>query len=50
MKIEFTRAEIERIILDYANAMCPGYGLNSVAGQYVYIPSTITVEKTDAAQ
>jgi hypothetical protein len=47
MKIEFTRAEIERIILGYANTVCPGYGFNSVAGQYVYIPSTITVEKTD---
>ena len=50
MKIEFTRAEIERIILDFANKMLPGAGFNEVKGQYSSIPTTIILEKNDDAQ
>ena len=50
MKIELTRAEVERIILDYANSLVPGYGFNDVRGGYSFIPTTVTVEKKDAAQ
>ena len=52
MKIEFTRAEIERIILLHANSLIPGYGFNEVDTRYCSIPSTITVTKKeeDAAQ
>jgi hypothetical protein len=50
MKIEFTRAEVERILLNYANALVPCYGFDYVRGDYSFIPSTVTVEKKDAAQ
>jgi hypothetical protein len=50
MKVDFTRAEIERIILDYVNALVPGYGFDDVRGGYSFIPTTVTVEKKDAAQ
>ena len=50
MKLELTRAEVERIILNYANALVPDYGFNSVSGDYSFIPSTVIVEKKDAAQ
>jgi len=47
MKIEFTRAEIERIILDYANALVPNAGFNEVSTSYSYIPTTVTVERKE---
>ena len=53
MKIEFTRAEIERIILDHANDLVLGAGFNHVGTSYSFIPSTVTVERKeqeDAAQ
>ena len=53
MKIEFTRAEIERIILLHANSMIPGYGFNEMESRYSSIPNLITVskkEEEDAAQ
>lgn len=51
MKIEFTRAEIERIIMDYANRLIPKANFDSVrGGDYCYVPATIIVEKKDAAQ
>ena len=52
MKIEFTRAEIERIILAHANTLIEGYGFNEIETRYSNIPSAITVQKKeeDAAQ
>jgi hypothetical protein len=52
MKIEFTRAEIERIILVHANTLIEGYGFNEIETRYSNIPSAITVQKKeeDAAQ
>ena len=52
MKIEFTRAEIERIILAHANSLIEGYGFNEVETLYSNIPSVVTVQKKeeDAAQ
>lgn len=52
MKIEFTRAEIERIILAHANSLIEGYGFNEVDTRYCSIPSAITVckKEEDAAQ
>lgn len=51
MKIEFTRAEIERIIMDYANKLIPNANFDEVrGGSYGSLPSTIIVEKTNAAQ
>lgn len=57
MKIEFTRAEIERIILAHANAIAPFEQFNTVeAGGYRSLPDTIVVstkpeqELADAAQ
>ena len=53
MKIEFTRAEVERILLDHANRLIPYANFDSVdcSSQYAYrsLPETITVEKKDAA-
>ncbi len=52
MKIEFTRAEIERIILLHANTLIEGYGFNEMETRYSSIPNSITVSKKeeDAAQ
>ena len=52
MKIEFTRAEIERIILLHANTLIEGYGFNEIDTRYSNIPTTVTVSKKeeDAAQ
>ena len=44
MKIEFTRAEIERIILAHANAIAPYEQFNTVEGSsYRDLPSSIVV-------
>lgn len=53
MKIEFTRAEVEQIVLAYANSICPTQTFVSVNGNgYTYLPSTVSVEtkEPDAAQ
>jgi len=52
MKIEFTRAEIERVILAHANSLIEGYSFNEIDTRYSNIPSIITVSKKeeDAAQ
>jgi hypothetical protein len=54
MKIEFTRAEIERIILAHANAIAPYEQFNTVEGaSYRDLPHSIIVstkEDDDAAQ
>lgn len=48
MKIEFTRAEVEKIILDYANKMVEGYGFNHVkGGSYRDLPSSIELTKVE---
>jgi hypothetical protein len=44
MKIEFTRAEIERIILAHANAIAPYEQFNTVEGSsYRDLPDSIVV-------
>ena len=48
MKIEFTRAEIERIILDYANDMLLGKRFDTI--DVGGLSDIIIVEKKDAAQ
>ena len=46
MKIEFSRAEIEKILLDHANKMVEGYGFNHVKGiGYRDLPSSIELTK-----
>jgi hypothetical protein len=47
MKIEFTRAEIERIILLHANTLIPGYGFNETESRYSSIPNLVTVSKKE---
>jgi|APGre2960657404_1045060.scaffolds.fasta_scaffold15536_2 hypothetical protein len=47
MKIEFTRAEIERIILLHANTLIEGYGFNEMETRYSSIPNSITVSKKE---
>lgn len=57
MKIEFTRAEIERIILDYANLLVPFAGFDTIEPcGYRSMPDGFIVsmkpkqEQEDAAQ
>ena len=55
MKIELTRAEIERIVLVYVNGLIPGQHFNTIEGPSSYrcLPETITVsvsEVEDATQ
>jgi hypothetical protein len=54
MKIEFTRAEVEQIVLHFANTIAPDAKFNTVEGSsYRGLPDTIIVsaeEPTDAAQ
>jgi hypothetical protein len=52
MKIEFTRAEIERIILAHANSLIEGYSFDEIETRYSNIPTLVTVQKKeeDAAQ
>ena len=48
MKIEFTRAEVEKIILDYANKMIEGYGFNCVeANSYTGMPAFFELTKEE---
>lgn len=48
MKIKFTRAEVEKIILDYANKMVEGYGFNSVEGKgYTGMPASFEITKEE---
>lgn len=51
MKIEFTKQEVEKILLDYANKMVEGYGFNEViGGSYRQLPSTVEVVKVEDAE
>lgn len=48
MKIEFTKEEIEQIILNYANKYVLGQGFNTVTGgSYRDLPASIIVEKKE---
>lgn len=48
MKIEFTRAEVEKILLDYANKMVESYGFNCVKGSaYRDLPSYVELTKEE---
>lgn len=48
MKIEFTRAEVEKILLDYANKMLEGYGFNTVeGGSYRGLPESVELTKEE---
>ena len=52
MKIEFTRAEIERIILNHANSLVPTVTFSDISARYSSIPTSIVVatKDEDAAQ
>jgi hypothetical protein len=53
MKIEFSRADIERIVLGYVNALIPNQHFNTVESSgYRGLPDTLTVsvKEEDAAQ
>ena len=51
MKIEFTRAEIERIILDHANALIPSAEFDQVKEVgYRGLPDAVIVEQSTGAQ
>jgi hypothetical protein len=51
MKIEFTRAEIERIILDYANKLVPSAEFDQVKEVgYRSLPDAVIVEQSTGAQ
>jgi hypothetical protein len=45
MKIEFTKEEVEKIILDHANALVQtgDKPFNKIECSYSYIPSTLSV-------
>ncbi len=44
MKVELTRAEVERIILAHLNGLIPGQNFNTVEGSsYRDLPSSIVV-------
>ena len=47
MNIEFTRTEVERIILLHVNTLIPGYGFNEIETRYSSIPSIVTVTKKE---
>ena len=48
MKITMTRAEVEKILLDYANRMIEGYGFNHVEGSsYRGLPESIELTKEE---
>jgi hypothetical protein len=44
MKIEFSRAEVERIILDHANSLVPTVTFSAISARYSSIPSSVVVE------
>jgi hypothetical protein len=55
MKVELTRAEVERIILNHINAALPGQHFNTVKGaSYRDLPDEVVVlkvkEEENAAQ
>jgi hypothetical protein len=48
MKITFSRAEVEKILLDYANKMVEGYEFNEVvADSYRHLPESITLVQSE---
>ena len=50
MEIQFTKQEVEKILLDYANKMIEGYGFNEViGGSYRELPSSVKLIKVEAS-
>lgn len=48
MKIELTRAEVERIILAHLNSLMPGQDFNIVEGKdYMHLPLRFSVSKVE---
>jgi hypothetical protein len=48
MKITFTREEIEKILLDYANKLIDGYNFNEVVScTYRDLPATIELVRSE---
>lgn len=47
MKIEFSRAEIERIILNHANSLVPSVTFSDISARYSSIPTSIVVATKD---
>jgi hypothetical protein len=48
MKITLSRAEVEKILLDYANKIVEGYGFNEVvADSYRHLPESITLARLE---
>jgi hypothetical protein len=48
MKIQFTKQEVEKILLDYANKMIEGYGFNQViGGSYRNLPESVELVKIE---
>ena len=48
MKITLSRAEVEKILLDYANKMIADYGFNEVvADSYRHLPESITLTRSE---
>ena len=48
MKITLSRAEVEKIILDYVNKLIEGYGFNEVvADSYRQLPDSITLVRSE---
>lgn len=48
MKLELTRAEVEKILLEYANNLVQGQKFNNVkGGPYMDLPDTVTLTKTE---
>lgn len=46
MKIQLTRDEIEKILIDYANKLVEGYGFNQVVGgSYRDLPPSVEIIK-----
>lgn len=43
MKLEFTREEVEKIVLDHANTLVQGQAFNTIGCKYSSIPSTVTL-------
>jgi hypothetical protein len=51
MKVELTRAEIERIILAHLNGLIPGQDFNTVEGaSYRDLPSSIIVSSLEVEE
>ena len=51
MEIQFTKQEVEKILLDYVNKMIEDYGFNNVTGgSYRELPPTVKLTKVEEAE